>query len=245
MKVIIVDTYQEISDKAFEIIKDIVVNKKDAVLGLATGSSPIGIYNNMIQDHKENKTDYSNVVTFNLDEYVDLPKEHKQSYYSFMNDNLFYGINVKKENIHIPTGVGVDLEKACLDYENNIGNYEIDVQILGIGSNGHIGFNEPNTPFDSTTHIVTLAEKTRLDNQRFFNDLSEVPTKAITMGIATIVKSKKIILVANGSKKKEAISRTIEGEIGLDCPATILQNHPDCTIIIDKEAASLLKNKYE
>lgn len=241
MKIIVVENYDELSKEAFKVMKDVVTSKTDVVLGLATGSSPIGLYKHMIEDHRNNGTDYSNAKTFNLDEYVGLKKSHEQSYYSFMHDNLFYGLNIPAENIHIPLGDTEDLEKSCLDYDSLIDQEVVDIQVLGIGANGHIGFNEPGTSFDSKTHIVTLAEKTRIDNTRFFNDISEVPTEAITMGISTIMKAKKILLVASGSNKKEAVQRMVEGEIGEDCPATILQKHNDVVVILDREAASLLK----
>lgn len=244
MKIIIVENYDELSKKAFEVMKAIVTSKKDVVLGLATGSSPVGLYQLMIEDYKAGNTDYSNAKSFNLDEYVGLKKEHPQSYFSFMHDNLFHGINIPKENINIPLGDTSDLEKSCKDYDARIEKEEVDIQVLGIGANGHIGFNEPGTSFDTKTHIVKLAEKTRIDNTRFFSDISEVPKEAITMGISTIMKAKKILLIASGSNKKDAVARMIEGEIKEDCPATILQKHQDCIVILDKEAASGLKNKY-
>lgn len=244
MKIIIVENYDEMSKIAFEVMKEVITSKKDVVLGMATGSTPVGMYKLMIEDHKTKNTDYSSVKSFNLDEYVGLKKEHSQSYFSFMHDNLFYGINIDKKNINIPLGDTDDLEKSCFDYENKINQEIVDIQVLGIGSNGHIGFNEPGTSFDSKTHIVKLAEKTRVDNMRFFNNIDEVPTQAITMGISTIMKSKKILLLASGINKKDAVARMIEGTIGEDCPATILQKHKDCIVIIDKEAASSLKNKY-
>ncbi|MBQ1341503.1 MAG: glucosamine-6-phosphate deaminase, partial [Erysipelotrichaceae bacterium] len=187
MRVIRVKDYQQISEKAFEIIKQTVTEKPDAVLGLATGSSPVGLYQLMIRDHRENGTSYKDVRTFNLDEYVGLPKEHPESYYSFMHRNLFDNIDIREENIHIPSSEG-DLKEQCEAYNNALEEVEIDVQILGIGSNGHIGFNEPGTSFDSVTHIVDLKESTIKDNARFFdNDISKVPVQAITMGISNVM----------------------------------------------------------
>lgn len=244
MKLIVVKDYKELSEKAFEVIKEVVTTEKMPALGLATGSSPVGLYKLMIEDHKLNNTDYSNVKTYNLDEYTGLKKEHSQSYYSFMHDNLFYGLNIPEENIHIPLGDTDDLVKACNDYDAILKDVVVDVQVLGIGANGHIGFNEPGTSFDSLTHIVELKEKTRLDNKRFFNSLDEVPTHAITMGIATIMNAKKVLLVANGLNKAKAVKAMIEGEITVDCPASALQKHDDCIVIIDEEAASLLDKKY-
>lgn len=239
MKVIKVKTYEEGSLKAFEIIKEVLVNKKDAVLGLATGSSPIGIYENMIKDHKENGQSYQDVVTVNLDEYMGLPKEHYESYYSFMHRNLFDHIDIQEKNINLPSSVG-DMEENLRKYEEILSKYHPDVQILGVGSNGHIGFNEPGTSFDSRTHIVTLAEKTRLDNARFFNDLSEVPTHAITMGIQNILDAKQIVLVAFGENKQDAIYGLVHGEVTEQLPASILQRHPNVTIIVDEAAGAKL-----
>ena len=241
MKVIVVDNYDQISEEAFKVMKEVLDSKEYPVLGLATGSSPIGLYKNMIKDHEETGRDYSKVTTFNLDEYVGLPKNHSESYYSFMHTNLFNGIAIPEENTHVPLGDTDDLEKACADYEKAMDDYHVDVQLLGIGANGHIGFNEPGTSFESLTHIVELKEKTRQDNARFFDPLGEeVPTHAITMGIATIMKAGKILLVANGSNKAEAVKAMVEGEISENCPASILQNHSDVTVIVDKEAAALL-----
>ncbi len=243
MKVIVVDNYDQISDEAFKVMKSVLDSKENPVLGLATGSSPIGLYQRMVKDHKENGTSYANVLTFNLDEYVGLPKHHSQSYYTFMHENLFNGVEIPEANTHVPLGDTDDLEKACKDYEASMDGHHVDIQLLGIGANGHIGFNEPGTPFDTLTHIVTLKEKTRKDNARFFDPLGEeVPTQAITMGIATVMKAGKILLVANGTNKANAIKAMVEGPVTTDCPASVLQNHPDVTVIVDKEAASLLNN---
>ncbi len=239
MKVIVVENYDEVSAKAFEVMHELVVNKPTAVLGLATGSSPIGLYKNMIKDHKENGTSYAQCQSFNLDEYVGLDRNHEQSYYTFMHENLFNGIDIKEENVHLPYG---DTKEDCEAYERSMENVTVDIQVLGIGSNGHIGFNEPGTPFDEETHIVTLKEGTRKDNARFFeNDINKVPTHAITMGIATIMKAKKILLVATGENKADAISAMVDGPISTDCPASVLQNHKDVVVIVDKAAASKLK----
>ena len=240
MRVIRVKDYQQISEKAFEIIKQTVTEKPDAVLGLATGSSPVGLYQLMIRDHRENGTSYKDVRTFNLDEYVGLPKEHPESYYSFMHRKLFDNIDIREENIHIPSSEG-DLKEQCEAYNNALEEVEIDVQILGIGSNGHIGFNEPGTSFDSVTHIVDLKESTIKDNARFFdNDISKVPVQAITMGISNVMAAKKIILVANGENKANAIQACVMGPVTEYVPASVLQEHPDVVIIIDEAAASSL-----
>lgn len=239
-KIVICDNYEEISRKAFAVIRDLVVENPNAVLGLATGSSPVGMYKLMIEDHRKNGTSYKDVVTFNLDEYLGIPKDHSQSYYTFMHENLFKGLDIKEDNIHIPSGEG-DLDQQASKYEELLDKYMIDVQVLGIGSNGHIGFNEPGTPFDSPTHIVDLKEKTRLDNARFFASLGEVPKQAITMGSGTIMrKAKKILMLASGEAKQDAIYAMIKGEITEDLPASILQKHDDVIVIIDKAAAAKL-----
>lgn len=241
MKVITCKNYEEVSDKAAEIMLEVVKANPSCVLGLATGSSPIGLYQRMIKDYKENGTSYAQVTTFNLDEYVGLPIEHPESYYSFMHRNLFDHIDINEENIHIPSSLGDDLQANCDAYNQAMADYTVDIQVLGIGSDGHIGFNEPNTPFDSVTHITELEESTIRDNARFFdNDMSKVPTKAITMGIANVMAAKKILMVATGENKADAIYQTIKGEKTITCPATVLQDHPDVVIILDEAAASKL-----
>lgn len=239
MEVIVLKDYDEVSQKAFEVMKGIVANKPNAVLGLATGSTPIGLYKNMIKDHKDNGTNYANCQSFNLDEYVGLPRDHKESYYTFMHTNLFSGIDIKEENVHLPYG---DTKADCEAYEKAMEHVHVDVQVLGIGANGHIGFNEPGTSFDEETHIVTLTEKTRQDNARFFDgDINQVPTHAITMGIATIMKAGKILLIATGENKADAVAAMINAAPSTDCPASVLQNHKDVVVILDEAAASKLK----
>lgn len=234
-----VKNYDEASDKAFEVMKEFLLPGK--VLGLATGSTPLGLYNRMVLDHEENKTSYVNIKTFNLDEYVGLPITHPESYYAFMYRNLFRHLDINEENVHIPSGLGDDLESQCLAYDKMIEENPVDIQVLGIGSDGHIAFNEPGTPFDSITHITDLAESTIKDNCRFFeNDMSKVPTQAVTQGIATIMRAKNIILIATGENKAQAVKDMLEGEINENCPASILQKHDHVTVIIDEAAASLL-----
>ena len=241
MKIIVVKNYDEVCVKAFEVMKDYL--KPGKVLGLATGSSPVGLYKKMIEYNKQ--VSYKDITTFNLDEYVNLPLEHPESYYSFMHTNLFNHVDIKEENIHIPSGLGDNLEEKCKEYDNAIEKAGgVDIQLLGIGSDGHIAFNEPGTPFDSGTHVTGLAESTIKDNARFFdNDMSKVPTKAATQGIGTIMKAKNILLVANGKNKAQAIKDMIEGPIDTKCPASILQKHNSVVVVVDEEAASLLK-KY-
>jgi len=240
IKIIVVENYEEISDKAFEIVRETLENPK-AVLGLATGSSPVGLYQRMIQDHKENRTSYKEITTFNLDEYLGLARNHKESYYTFMHDVLFDHIDISEDKIHIPNGSATDVEQEAKDYEAILQEYQVDLQVLGIGANGHIGFNEPGVSFDSVTHIVDLEEKTRMDNARYFdNDINQVPTQAITMGIASVMRAKKIVLIAAGENKADAIYGMIKGKRTIDLPASVLQDHMDVTVIVDKAAASKL-----
>lgn len=241
INVIKVKDYEEASDKAFEIMKNYL--KPGKVLGLATGSTPIGLYERMVKDHKENGTSYKEIKSFNLDEYVGLPIEHPESYYAFMHRNLFDHIDIPEENTHVPSGLGDDLDKQAKHYDEMIDENPVDIQVLGIGSDGHIAFNEPGTPFDSGTHVCDLAESTIQDNCRFFdNDINLVPKQAVTQGIGTIMKAKNIMLIATGKNKAQAIKDMIEGPVDIDCPASILQNHGDVVVIIDEEAASLLSN---
>ena len=240
MKVIRCKNYEEASKVAGEIISASIKTKPDIVLGLATGSSPIGIYKNLIQDYENHNISFKNVKTYNLDEYVGLDRENPQSYYYFMNENLFDHIDINKENVHIPYALPNALEESCKKYSAALEKAEVDIQLLGIGANGHIGFNEPKTPFDQKTFIVNLTEKTRQDNMRFFKSIDEVPTKAITMGIAEIMKAKKIILIATGKGKAEAIKRLLSKEITTDFPASALHNHPDVVVITDEDALSLV-----
>ena len=238
--IIVKDNYDEVSSEAFKVMKE-VVKKKDCVLGLATGSSPVGLYKKMIADHKSEGTSYKDIRSWNLDEYVGIPHTHEQSYYTFMHENLFDHIDIKEENVHVPCGEGDNIEQNCIDYEKSMEGVTVDLQVLGIGSDGHIAFNEPGTPFDSLTHIMDLTEQTRQDNARFFdNDINQVPTHAITMGLASIMRARKIVLIATGANKADAVYGMIKGELTTDCPASILQTHPDVTVVLDKEAASRL-----
>lgn len=237
MKVIVCDNYDEMSKKAFEVMKELLVEKKNAVLGLATGSSPVGLYKEMIQFYKDGYS-YKDVQSYNLDEYVGIDRKDPQSYYTFMYENLFKDIDINLDNTHVPYG---STEADCKAYEDALSEVSIDLQVLGIGQNGHIGFNEPGTPFDELTHIVTLTENTRQANARFFeDDINKVPTHAITMGIGTIMKSKKVLLVANGENKADAVKAMVEGSIDIACAASALQNHKDVVVVLDKAAASKL-----
>ena len=239
MKLITVKDYDEASLEAFKVMKEFV--KPGKVLGLATGSTPLGLYNLMVKDHKENGTSYKDILTFNLDEYVGLPITHPESYYAFMHTNLFNHIDIPEVNVHVPSGLGENLDEQCKTYDKMIEENPIDIQLLGIGSDGHIAFNEPGTAFDSGTHVTDLAESTIKDNARFFeNDMSKVPTQACTQGIGTIIKAKTLLMIATGANKAQAVKNMVEGPIDENCPASILQKHQDAIIICDEAAASLL-----
>ncbi len=238
---VIVGTEKQISELiAEEFIKQ-VNDKENSVLGLATGTSPLGVYANLVEANKEGRVSFKKVVTFNLDEYIGLEGTHNQSYRYFMNDNLFDHIDIDKKNTHVLKGVGDYLAYGA-QYDAEIASFGgIDLQILGIGSDGHIAFNEPGTSFDSLTHVAELAESTIVDNSRLFNDISEVPTKAMTMGLKSIMNAKKIVLIAIGNNKEKAIAALINGPKTEKVPASILQDHPDVTIYCDEAAYSLVK----
>lgn len=211
-------------------------------MGLATGSTPIETYQALIKDYETNKTNWSKVKTFNLDEYIDLAPDHIKSYRYFMNQQLFNHLNINFKNTYLPNGVG-DLQKNIIEYEKLLKQYgPIDLQILGIGTNGHIGFNEPGTAADSRTHIVNLTTETIAANQRFFDNIKQVPTRAITMGIATILEAKMIVLIATGKEKAKAIAALVHGKVTTNYPCSFLQNHDNVIIIVDEQAASLLQN---
>jgi glucosamine-6-phosphate deaminase len=237
MKLIRTENYTEMSVEAGKIIVDKIRTNQSLTLGLATGSTPKGVYDYLIQDHEENETTYKQVKSVNLDEYIGLSTEDPNSYHYFMNQTLFKHLDINDNQTHIPNGTASDLEQECLRYEQLIKELGgIDLQLLGIGQNGHIGFNEPGTPFTSTTHIVTLAQNTREANSRFFNSLEEVPTHAITMGIASILKSKEILLLVSGDRKAEALYKFVNGEISEEFPASALKYHSNVTVIADRDA---------
>lgn len=243
MKVIIANNYNEMSKIAAQEIARLLYVKPNAVLGLATGSTPEGVYKELVQLNKENKVDFSKVVSFNLDEYRGLSGDHPQSYRYFMDKNLFDHVNIDKKNTHVPNGVAEDIEKECREYDEAIEEAGgIDLQLLGIGTNGHIGFNEPSDYLNLNTHLTSLTKETINANSRFFDSIEEVPTEAITMGLGSIMKAKKIILLASGEKKAEIIAKLVEDKISTRVPASILQVHTDVIVIVDKEAASLLKH---
>ncbi len=238
MNIIKVKNYKELSMKAAGIVAAQISRKKNTVLGLPTGQTPLGMYQELIKRFRKGEIDFSQVITFNLDEYYGLSPEHPQSYNYYMWQTFFNNINIKKENVFIPDGVTKDVQKECRYYESLIEKKGgIDLQFLGIGDNGHIGFNEPATALDNKTHLVNLSQATIEANSRFFNDIEEVPRKALTMGMGTIMKAKQIILLASGMKKAPAIAKTINGKVNTEVPASLLQLHRDVTIIVDKDAA--------
>ncbi len=238
MEIIIQPTPEAATDIAARIIAKLLREKPAAVLGLATGSTPLRLYQKLVAM----KLDWSRATTFNLDEYIGLPREHQQSYHSFMWKNLFQHINIKPENIHIPDGNAGDIPAMCAAYETAIRDADgIDLQLLGIGSDGHIGFNEPSSSLASRTRIKTLTERTRRDNARFFGSADEVPLHVVTMGIGTIMEARTNLMLAFGENKAAAIAGAVEGPVTADNPASVLQFHPSCKVCLDEPAAAQLK----
>ncbi len=256
MLVIVEKDYETMSKIAAKMIVDRLRNKPNLVLGLATGSTPLGLYKELIRYHNEEGLDFSKVTTFNLDEYIGLPPMHDQSYAYFMHENLFKHINVDPGKVHIPKGMYGDIKITAFETDSVVRNfchwYEseieavggIDIQVLGIGGNGHIAFNEPGSSLGSRTRVKTLTEKTRSDNARFFDSMDEVPKYAITMGIGTIMESKEIIMLANGAGKADAVKLSVEGPITAMCPASMLQMHRKSNVVLDKDAASKLSAEF-
>ena len=240
MKIIIVENYDAMSAECAEILGEIIRNNPAATLGLATGSTVLGVYARLREMCEKGEIFFKNIKTVNLDEYVGLSGDNEQSYAYFMRTNLFDHIDIDPKNIFIPCGVARDLAAECKGYYDLLTNLPRDVQLLGLGSNGHIAFNEPGSPFDSRTRVVQLYESTVNDNSRLFARPEDVPTHAITMGIADIMSSKRILLLASGVNKAQAVRDMVRGEVTVDCPASILQRHHDVTVILDKQAASLL-----
>ena len=242
MEVHIFKTYEELSRNAAEYVANVLNTKPNAVLGMATGSSPLGLYQQLVRMHQEEGLDFSQATSFNLDEYVGLPVTHSQSYHYFMHENFFQHVNIPKGNIHIPSGTTRNYEAFCEWYEKRIEECGgIDVQILGIGSDGHIAFNEPTSSLSSRTRLKTLAQSTIEDNARFFDKIEDVPIYAITMGVGTILEAGSLVLVANGPKKADAIAKMVEGPVTSMITASALQLHPRVHVFIDEEAASKLE----
>lgn len=242
MKFIIAKDYEEMSRLAADVIASVMNEKPDCVLGLATGTTPIGLYQDLVKDYEEGKLDFSQVTSCNLDEYRGLDPKHPQSYRYFMQDNLFDHVNINPENTHVPDGANPDAEAACAAYEQAINEAGgVDIQLLGLGHNGHIGFNEPCDVFPKETHLVKLTESTIQANSRLFDSIDEVPREAYTMGVGTIMHAKKILVVANGAAKAQIVHDAFFGEVTPQVPASVLQFHPDVTVIVDAEAGSLCK----
>ena len=241
MKVIVVKDYEEMSQKCAEIFINQLQKKPDSVLGLATGGSPVGTYERLVKAYNEGIIDFKHVKTYNLDEYCNISILHPQSYYYFMHDNLFNHVDIVEDNVHLPSTSGEKIDEQCEAYNKMLHAVTIDIQLLGIGSNGHIAFNEPGTPFELETHIVKLTDKTRQDNKRFFNSIDEVPTHAMTMGIKNIMQAKQIVMLISGANKADAVKKLLTGPVTESFPASALNNHPDVTVIIDEAAYTLMK----
>jgi glucosamine-6-phosphate deaminase len=241
MEIIVHDRYEEIGRTAARVVARTLNAKPNAVLGLATGSTPLGLYRELIRMHRDEGLDFSRVTTFNLDEYVGLSKNHPQSYHYFMRENLFKHVNIPEQNIYIPSGTAGNYAAFCEWYERRIKECGgIDLQVLGIGSDGHIAFNEPSSSLGSRTRIKTLAKQTIEDNARFFDSPEQVPVYAITMGVGTILEARKIMLLANGRNKAPAVAAAIEGPVTSMVTASALQLHRNCLFLLDGEAAAEL-----
>ncbi len=238
MKYTVVDSYEKLSRMASNLIASQITVKPNTLLGLATGSTPLGTYKRLAELCKNGDVDFSGVTTVNLDEYAGIDRSDVNSYYYFMNTNLFDHVNIDKNNTYVPNGKAEDLDAECKAYDERIKNFGgIDLQLLGIGFDGHIGFNEPDSEFVAGTHVVTLDESTIKANARFFDSEDDVPKKAVTMGMLSIMQAKKILMIVNGEGKKEILEKALFGPITPEVPASILQLHPDVTVIYTPENA--------
>lgn len=237
MKVIVVKDYEELSRVTAEQIAEVVRNRPDCVLGLATGSTPVGAYEVLAEMYKKGELDFSRVKSYNLDEYYPMKADNRQSYHYFMNENLFSKINISPENVHVPDGDCKDTDAMCADYEAQIRSAGgIDIQLLGIGRNGHIGFNEPGDFLYPDTHKTDLTDDTMDANARFFSEDEIIPNAAVTMGMGTILRARKIVIAASGASKREAVAGILSGKITTQCPASLLNMHPDVVLVCDEEA---------
>ncbi len=237
MKVIRTKNYQEMSKMAANFILDKVKSSSELTLGLATGGTPVQTYHYLAKDYQEQKTSYQHVTTFNLDEYIGLDPSDPNSYHYYMDKHFFSKVNIPSDQTFIPNGLAENFEKECQAYDEEIKKHNgIDLQLLGLGTNGHVGFNEPGTAFDQHTHIVALTESTMQANARFFNNINQVPNRAITMGIASIMESKEILLLVSGKEKNDALNKLLHGEIDKHFPASVLNQHENVTIIADEDA---------
>ncbi len=240
MNIVVTNNFDSMSEEVAKIVSAHIKQKLSSVLGLATGSSPLGVYR-LLEEYHRRGVDFSQIITFNLDEYVGLSGDHPQSYRYYMEANLFSKVNIKPKNTHVPNGIARDLQEECRSYDAAIRAVGgIDLQLLGIGTNAHIGFNEPGTAFGTTTHVVDLTQSTIRDNARFFASPSEVPTQAVSMGIKSIMQAKNIVLMANGGSKADAIFAAVRGPVTPEIPASVLQLHPSVTVVVDQAAGSRL-----
>ncbi len=241
MNIIVASNYDSLSDMAAKKVIEVITRKPDAVLGLATGSTPVGLYKKLIAYNRAKIVDFSKVTSFNLDEYIGLSESHPQSYRYFMDHQFFNYININPQNTYLPDGMAKDTAHECKNYDTMITKKNgIDLQILGIGRNGHIGFNEPGCHLTTGTHVATLAKETILANSRFFSSIDEVPTQAITMGIGNIMKAKEIILLASGCEKSEIVKELLNDQISTQMPVSLLKLHPHVTVIVDELAGQFL-----
>jgi glucosamine-6-phosphate deaminase len=244
MRVVILPTAEEVSRRAADIVVKTIAEKPHAVLGLATGGTPLGTYRQLINDHLSGKVSFKDVTTFNLDEYVGLPPDHPQSYARFMHEQLFSQVDIQLSHCHVPCGRQPDYDAYCNLYEANIRQTGgIDLQLLGIGTDGHIAFNEPGSSLGSRMRLKALTERTRIDNSRFFATLDEVPRLAVTMGVASILDARSILLLATGANKANAVRSFIEGPLTSQIPASALQLHPNVTVLLDEAAAQWLQRR--
>lgn len=235
---------KELNEAGAGILTGLVQTNPKAVLGLATGGTPVGIYEEIVRTFRKGMVSFKSATTFNLDEYVGIPEDHPESYHAYMRKHLFDHVDLDPRRTHIPNGNAKDLERECARYNQLLEDAkQIDLQLLGLGHNGHIGFNEPDHALISGTHIVKLREETRRANARFFNSLDEVPTHALTMGVGTILKAKMILLVVRGADKAEIVRRALKGPITTECPASLLQTHPHVVVLLDSESGRLLNDE--
>ena len=242
MKIIVTENYEKMSEEGAKYIAALLKAKPNCILGLATGSTPVGMYKKLVEMNKSGLVDFSKIKTVNLDEYAGLGIESDQSYVYFMRENLFRHLDIDPANTNIENGLAEDAIAECDRYNALLATMTQDIQLLGLGSNGHIAFNEPGTSFDSVTHVVRLAESTIRDNARLFPDISMVPRSAFTMGLKNIMDAKKVLILASGANKARAVAAMAYGEVTEEVPASILQKHQNCILIVDEAAASMLPN---
>jgi glucosamine-6-phosphate deaminase len=241
MNILTFDSEDKLNEAGAGILASVVQTNPSAALGLATGGTPVGIYEQLVETHRRGLVSFSRVTTFNLDEYAGLPPEHPESYHAYMQQHLFRHVDLSPERTHIPNGNAADLAAECKRYNELVEQAgQLDLQLLGLGHNGHIGFNEPSHALLSGTHVVELAAETRAANARYFASLDEVPTQAVTMGVGTILKARMILLVVKGADKAQIVHRALTGPISTDCPASLLQTHPHLVVLLDRAAGRLL-----